>query len=122
MGDHPSPIWVSFSAMSSHDPPARYTMLPGGVPDFVGRRRELAELQAAAGTATVIAVEGMAGVGKTTLAVHAAHRLAPRYPGGRLHLNLRADSGCPAAVEPAAALDTLLPLVGVAGPLPEGAA
>src|SRR5215470_19097075 len=107
-------------AMAPQDSPTRRHALPTDVPDFIGRGRELAALTDAARTATVVAVEGMAGVGKTTLAVHAAHLLAPRYPDGQLYLDLRAHAGCRAAVvEPAAALDTLLRLLDVPGPLPE---
>ncbi|MGW2588667.1 AfsR/SARP family transcriptional regulator [Streptomyces sp. NPDC001515] len=71
--------------------------LPPVTPDFVGRGAELSALDAclAAGppdrppTATIIAVTGMAGVGKTTLVLHWAHRIADRFPDGQLHVNLR---------------------------------
>jgi tetratricopeptide (TPR) repeat protein len=106
--------------MALQDSPSRRNVLPMDVPDFVGRGRELAALTTAASTCTVVAVAGMAGVGKTTLAVHAAHLLTSRYPDGQLYLDLRAHAGCPAAaVEPATALDTLLRLLDVPGPVPE---
>jgi tetratricopeptide (TPR) repeat protein len=105
--------------MGSHEPPGRYSVLPRDVPDFVGREPELAVLLAAVHRTTVAAVDGMAGVGKTTLAVHAAHLLAPRYRDGQLYLDLHAHSADYPAVEPAAALETLLRLVGVTGTLPE---
>ena len=105
--------------MGSREPPGRHNVLPRDVPDFVGRQAELAALLAAPDRTTVAAVDGMAGVGKTTLAVHAAHLLAPRYPDGQLYLDLHAHSADSPAVRPAAALDTLLRLVGVSGTLPE---
>src|SRR5215468_938344 len=105
-------------AMAPQDSPTRRNALPTNVPDFVGRGPELTALIEAASTSTVVAVEGMAGVGKTTLAVHAAHLLRPRYPDGQLYLDLRAHAGRRAAVvEPAAALDTLLRLLKVPGPV-----
>jgi DNA-binding SARP family transcriptional activator/DNA-binding XRE family transcriptional regulator len=66
--------------------------LPAGLPGFVGRGAELAALTDRLdrpGAAAVIAVEGAAGIGKTTLAVHWAHAVAARFPDGQLHLDLR---------------------------------
>ncbi|MFJ2163620.1 AfsR/SARP family transcriptional regulator [Streptomyces sp. NPDC087856] len=65
--------------------------LPANLTAFVGREAELA---VAAGlpvdsTVVVSAIAGMAGVGKTTFAVHWARQLADRYPDGQLYLNLR---------------------------------
>ena len=58
--------------------------LPRDVDSFTGRQRELAELVRAGadGVVSVHAIGGMAGVGKTAFAVHAAHRHASRFPGG----------------------------------------
>ncbi|WP_030441782.1 AfsR/SARP family transcriptional regulator [Actinoplanes subtropicus] len=94
--------------------------LPGDIADFTGRepelRRLLAALDAAPPTAAVVlAVDGMAGVGKSTLAVHLAHRLAARYPDGRLFLDLHAHSEGRPPDDPAAALDVLLRALGRAG-------
>jgi tetratricopeptide (TPR) repeat protein/transcriptional regulator with XRE-family HTH domain len=71
--------------------------LPAAVPDFTGRSAELETLtrmldQAGAGgpgTVVISAIGGTAGVGKTALAVHWAHRAADRFPDGQLYVNLR---------------------------------
>jgi transcriptional regulator with XRE-family HTH domain/tetratricopeptide (TPR) repeat protein len=73
--------------------------LPAEVEDFVGREDTLAQLTevlSGAGRrlgAVVTAVSGMGGIGKTALAVRAAHRVAASFPDGRLYLNLRAHGG-----------------------------
>ncbi|MEV0262553.1 BTAD domain-containing putative transcriptional regulator [Streptomyces sp. NPDC050617] len=59
------------------------------------------------------AISGMAGVGKSLLALHAARRLSAHYPGGLIHLDLRAHSPNGQPLTPAAALTTLLRLFGV---------
>lgn len=74
--------------------------LPPDVAAFTGRTEQLAwldDLLARSGpdrpTAAVIsAVDGMAGVGKTALAVRWAHRVAHRFPDGQLYANLRGYS------------------------------
>ncbi|MEV5751828.1 BTAD domain-containing putative transcriptional regulator [Actinoallomurus sp. NPDC052308] len=91
-------------------------VLPPDVPHFVGRQTELARLLASPRTdagPAVCAVAGMAGVGKTSLVVHAAHRLAERYPDGRIHVDLGGTTGHP--MDPAVALDRFLRLLGVWG-------
>ncbi|GAA4614200.1 BTAD domain-containing putative transcriptional regulator [Actinoallomurus liliacearum] len=91
-------------------------VLPPDVPHFVGRQAELARLLASPRTdagPAVCAVAGMAGVGKTSLVVHAAHRLAERYPDGRIHVDLGGTTGHP--MDPAVALDRFLRLLGVWG-------
>ncbi|WP_326551914.1 ATP-binding protein [Micromonospora sp. NBC_01813] len=93
--------------------------LPADVFAFTGRAAQLARLDALlteadpAGTAVVIsAVSGTAGVGKTSLAVHWAHRAAGRFPDGQLYLNLRGyDPGQP--MSPGDALARLLAATGV---------
>ncbi|WP_424535084.1 tetratricopeptide repeat protein [Sphaerisporangium viridialbum] len=93
--------------------------LPRDVPTFTGRTAELAFLTSdrVLGDAAVpvLAIDGMAGVGKTAFAVHLAHRLAARYPDGRLYLDLHGHHAHQEAVEPAAALDRLLHRLGVSG-------
>ena len=94
--------------------------LPRDVPDFTGRRAELTRLLASLDqtdapiTSVVIsAIDGMAGVGKTTLAVHAAHRLTARFCDGQLFLDLHGFAPDRQPLEPADALDALLRAMGV---------
>jgi DNA-binding SARP family transcriptional activator/tetratricopeptide (TPR) repeat protein len=107
--------------------PARVpAQLPADVTAFVGRRDELADLdrlvdggtgspdRAGESPAVVIsAVSGTAGVGKTALAIHWAHRNLDRFPDGHLYVNLRGyDPGQPVAA--ADALAWFLNALGVA--------
>lgn len=62
----------------------------------------------------ICAVDGMAGVGKTTLAVHAGHRLAERFPDGQVFLDLHGHTPGHRPLDPSAALDALLRAAGVA--------
>jgi hypothetical protein len=69
----------------------------------------------------ISAIDGMAGVGKTALAVHAAHQLADRYPDGQFFVDLYAYTDGHEPVEPLAALDNLLRALGVpSARIPEG--
>lgn len=95
--------------------------LPRDVASFTGRESELERLlgassgQLAAGnTVTICAVGGMAGIGKTALAVHAAHLLAPRFPDGQIFLPLHGHTPGQAPIEPEQALASLLQSAGVA--------
>ncbi|BCL16542.1 tetratricopeptide repeat protein [Micromonospora sagamiensis] len=88
--------------------------LPIDLPDFVGRDAELARLCAAVTSGVpVVAISGPPGVGKTALAVHAAHRHAPAFPDGQLYAGLRGAGGEPA--DPADVLANLLRVLGVEG-------
>ena len=99
--------------------------LPRDIASFTGRQRELAQLtEAAAGAGGVVgihAIGGMAGVGKTAFAVHTAHRLADRFPGGQIFLPLHGHTPGQQPVEPADALASLLLTAGLpAGQIPPG--
>ncbi|MET9918110.1 BTAD domain-containing putative transcriptional regulator [Streptomyces sp. NPDC006435] len=68
--------------------------LPGALGHIDGRARELELLTAPSpsGTVSLTTVDGTAGVGKTTLALHAAHRLRDDFPDGCLYAGLRAHN------------------------------
>ncbi|HET9170381.1 MAG TPA: BTAD domain-containing putative transcriptional regulator, partial [Actinospica sp.] len=95
--------------------------LPPDTSAFTGRERELAELyefedaarRLGSGAAAVVAIDGMAGIGKTALALHAAHRMAERFPDGRMFLDLRGHSPGLTPLDPAEALDYFLRCLGV---------
>jgi tetratricopeptide (TPR) repeat protein len=69
--------------------------LPSSVPHFTGRTAELTRLTelmeeaTAQGMSAILVISGMAGAGKTALAVHWAHQVAGQFPSGQLHVNLR---------------------------------
>jgi tetratricopeptide (TPR) repeat protein/transcriptional regulator with XRE-family HTH domain len=97
--------------------------LPRDIASFTGRQHELAELADAAadagGVVSIHAIGGMAGIGKTAFAVHAAHRLAGRFPAGQIFLPLHAHTPGQQPVDPADALASLLLTIGVpAGQIP----
>jgi tetratricopeptide (TPR) repeat protein/DNA-binding XRE family transcriptional regulator len=93
--------------------------LPRDISRFTGRTTELArlttELASAApgGVVAIHAIGGMAGIGKTTLAVHAAHRLAGQFPDGQIFLPLHAHTPGQRPVAPADALASLLRAAGL---------
>jgi tetratricopeptide (TPR) repeat protein/DNA-binding XRE family transcriptional regulator len=94
--------------------------LPRDISGFTGRAAELARLMAGladmtapGGIVGIHAIGGMAGIGKTTLAVHAAHRLAGQYPDGQIFLPLHAHTPGQQPVDPADALASLLRAAGL---------
>jgi transcriptional regulator with XRE-family HTH domain len=91
--------------------------LPRDVAWFIGRQPEMTALADAAArrnaVATILAIGGMAGVGKTAFAVHAAHRLASRFPGGQIFLPLHGHAPGQHPASPADALASLLTATGV---------
>ena len=95
--------------------PGRLRQLPGPPPLFTGRVPELAELDRISDPDRLViaTISGMAGVGKTALAVRAAHAVASRYPDEQIYLDLHgyAQGGRP--VDPAEALDRVLRSLGV---------
>jgi hypothetical protein len=91
--------------------------LPLAVPDFTGRTEYLTALDAllagedGASAVVISAVDDAAGIGKTTLAVHWAHRAQHHFPDGTLYVNLHGyGSGTPAT--PSEVLDGFLRALG----------
>jgi DNA-binding SARP family transcriptional activator len=95
--------------------------LPPATNAFAGRRDQLAALdaivpgQASDEPAAVVisAVSGTAGVGKTALAVHWAHRVGAQFPDGHLYVNLRGFDPAAAALDPTEAVRGFLDALGV---------
>jgi len=96
-------------------------MLPGDVPSFVGRHEQLEHLDrlldetddAPTPPVLITAVSGTAGVGKTALAVHWAHRRREHFPEGQLYLNLRGFDPSGSPLEPEDGLRQLLDALGI---------
>ena len=94
--------------------------LPAAPGHFAGRAEELKALTGvlghsgqAGGTVVISAIDGMAGVGKTALAVHAAHRLAERFGDGQLFIDLHGYTQGYQARTAADALEQFLRALGV---------
>ncbi|MFC5825943.1 ATP-binding protein [Nonomuraea insulae] len=111
-------LTAAASGIPQSSRPARAAprQLPADVA-FVGRAAELALLDEAGGATTVLitAIDGMAGVGKTALAVHAAHLLAARFPDGDLFVDLHGYTQSMTPADPADTLARVLGLLGVPG-------
>ena len=103
--------------------------LPAGAGFFAGREAELKELDALldqaggeGGAVVISAVAGMAGVGKTALAVQWARKVAGRFPDGQLYVNLRGYDTEGAAVTAEEVAGWFLVALGVpAGQIPADA-
>lgn len=112
LADDPA-LRLAGAAPAVSGPPRRSTFLPYDIPDFSGRTAELERLVGEYHGSAVVTIDGMAGIGKTTLAVHVAHRLAGRYPDGRLFIDLEAHTAGRGPIDAAAALEALLRQLGV---------
>ena len=90
---------------------------PAAPPDFVGRADELARIEAVLArrdeqpSARAVLIDGIAGVGKTALALAAAHRLRASYPDGQLYADLRGAAAT--APDPMQVLGRFLRALGV---------
>ncbi|MBL1109807.1 tetratricopeptide repeat protein [Streptomyces sp. 5-8] len=109
----PAPVPVPLPA----EPPCT---LPYDLADFTGREVEMAELlrcatQKGEQGPKIVALDGMGGSGKTSLAVRAAYQLVPEYPDGQLHIDLRGYTPGDQPVSAGTALDSLLRALGIPG-------
>lgn len=101
-------------------PVSAHHQLPSSPADFIGRKAELQQLldgtavENADASVPVYVIGGMAGIGKTRLAVHAAHRLRRegRYGDGQLYVDLQGYAAQPSA-DPSSVLATFLRQLGV---------
>ncbi|MFF0559446.1 BTAD domain-containing putative transcriptional regulator [Streptomyces sp. NPDC004266] len=119
----PGPVPAPGKAAGDGAPKSGDAHVPAQLPPvsryFAGRRTALARLDGLledarrhAGTGPIV-LSGPGGVGKTTLAVHWAHRVRADFPDGQLHLNLRGFAPDGSAVTPDSALRSLLEGLGV---------
>lgn len=116
------------TADSALDPPSvsavevtvvsRPAQLPPDVVDFTGRQEQVRQVCEALGTTgdpptavPIAAIAGRGGVGKTSLAVHAAHRMRGEFPDGQLHVNLHGAQARPA--DPSEVLGRFLRALGI---------
>lgn len=102
-------------------PESRPAQLPADLATFTGRACEVADLldvfcSGEPATVVIGAVDGMAGIGKTALAVHVAHRVAHRFGDGVLFIDLHGFTPGTPPTPTEHALDCLLRGLGVPGP------
>ncbi|HEV7648549.1 MAG TPA: BTAD domain-containing putative transcriptional regulator [Actinophytocola sp.] len=108
------------------EPPLVPRRLPASIADFTGRQEQLAEIRRALSEnrdpdkrfgMRIVAISGKGGVGKSTLAIRAAHELRDVYPDGHLYADLEAPPGTDIVQ---GVLDRFLRALGVDGPaIPE---
>ncbi|MEU3990800.1 AfsR/SARP family transcriptional regulator [Streptomyces platensis] len=117
-GDGPVPATGASVVSAASSPGNHRNYLPHCPTDFTGRVTETRFLLSLAergqgGAPQMVAIDGMGGVGKTTLALHTAHSLAPHYPDGQYFISLHGFSATRSPLTPEQALGTLLQASGV---------
>lgn len=119
-GAHPPSQLASPPGGAAAEPLPLVAQLPADITDFTGRADHVQNLRdllsaprrpESPGAVVVAAVIGAGGLGKTTLAVHAAHLLRTSYPDGQLYANLVGANAHP--VTPAEVLARFLRDLGV---------
>ncbi len=101
--DEPVDVSAVETLMRMPGPKVRPHQLPPQLPEFAGRGFEQSELLAARERdgVRILALQGMGGVGKTTLAVRVAHALAENYPDAQIFIDLRGAGNLPLPVSEA---------------------
>ncbi|MER6441564.1 BTAD domain-containing putative transcriptional regulator [Streptomyces sp. NPDC001185] len=101
-------------------PTVRPAQLPADLTTFTGRHVEVEQMKALlleegapSKTVVISAIHGMAAIGKTALAVHVAHQVADKFPGGQLFINLRGFDPVSPAVQPGEAIRDFLDALGI---------
>lgn len=111
--DEPARLRTRSTTTALARPPAQLPRPPAGYVDrTTGPNLATTSPEAATGEVQILAVGGMAGVGKTAFAVKLAHQLAPQYPDGQLYLDLLGFSREGLALGPGDALARLLESLG----------
>ncbi|WP_326837813.1 BTAD domain-containing putative transcriptional regulator [Amycolatopsis rhabdoformis] len=105
--------------------PVRPAQLPPGLAAFTGREAEVAalsELLTVDGPVMpLVVIDGLAGTGKTSLAVHVAHRLSSRFPDGQLYVNMQGFDPAGAVVDPLDAVRGFIEVLALGSvPVPNG--
>ncbi|WP_165449546.1 AfsR/SARP family transcriptional regulator [Krasilnikovia cinnamomea] len=112
-----APAAAHTATATSPAPAPGPAQLPHGLAHFTGRTAELDQLTELAGSdqsVMIAAITGTAGVGKTSLALQWAHRVAPDFPDGQLYVNLRGFDPHGSPMEPGEVLRGFLEAFGVA--------
>jgi tetratricopeptide (TPR) repeat protein/transcriptional regulator with XRE-family HTH domain len=115
---------ASLASGAAEPDPAAPFQLPHDVSAFVGRQDQLHRLHQAiagprTGTFVICSIDGIAGVGKSALAVHFAHQVTDHFPDGQLYLDLRGHDPSGAPLTPNQALRHMLRTLGAdSGRLP----
>ena len=114
-----TPVAEPDGGTAGSGPAVRPAQLPADLTVFAGRRHEIGQVRsllaghAGDRPATVITVGGMAGVGKTALAVHLAHQVAHDYPDGQLYIDLHGFHPDGSITSAADAMHSFLEALGV---------